>query len=100
MLGVDFDEFLADVPGGLQRMLAHFGAAGGRRHGGPARAQPRADAIFQGARSIRTDPALRARILDEARRDHREEIARGMRWLERIAKTDAVAAAVLDGGAV
>jgi hypothetical protein len=94
VVGIDFGRFLADVPGGVQRVLAHLSLPSDR------------DAVDRLTRSpVLTryskapehpyGAALRARILDEARRAHREELARGMRWLEQVAKTEDVAAAVL-----
>lgn len=94
VLGVDFDRFLADLPAGLQRLLTHLSLPADH------------DAVDRLTRSsVLTryskapehpyGPALRATILDQARRIHREELARGMRWLEQIAKTEDVAAAVL-----
>jgi hypothetical protein len=41
-------------------------------------------------------PQVRAEILREARRDHREEIRKGMAWLDERARSDAAAADVLN----
>jgi hypothetical protein len=41
-------------------------------------------------------PALRAQVLDQARREHRDEIRRGLEWLESMARTEKAVARVLD----
>lgn len=83
VLAVDFDALLADIPGSLQRIAEHFGVE--------------TDPAF--AAGIPESPALRRyskaperpfgrderdRLLARSRRDHRDEIMRGMQWLERI----------------
>jgi len=45
-------------------------------------------------------PALRTEIQNESRRVNREEIRKGMAWLQNIARADARAAAVVTGGGV
>ena len=40
-------------------------------------------------------PALRAQVLAQARRERGEEIARGMAWLESLARTESAVARVL-----
>ena len=89
---VDFEQFLADVPTGLKLLLSHLGLPDDR---------DTVDRIVRSAVLTRYSKApehpygaaLRASILDQARREHREELARGMRWLEQVAKTDDAAAA-------
>lgn len=99
VLALDFDELLADVTAGLGRVLAHFGL-------------PRDDAFL---RSLPANPVLgqyskapeqpfppgeRAGRLAASRRDNREEIGRGLAWLERLAHADpGIAAAVAAGAA-
>ena len=39
-------------------------------------------------------PEVRAQILREARRDHRDEIRKGLAWLERLARANAAVAEV------
>ena len=98
VLALDFDEFLADVAGHLGRVLAHFGL-------------PRDEALL---RAIMDGPVLRqyskapelpfppderATRLAESRRDNRDEIAKGLAWLERLARADDRIAAVVSEGA-
>jgi hypothetical protein len=98
VLGLDFDRFLADVAGDMDRVLAHFGL-------------PRdADYLAGIARSLVLrqyskaperpfPPDERNARLAESRRLNRDEIAKGMAWLERLALQDDAVAAVLSGGA-
>ena len=84
VLAIDFDAFLTDVGGSIARICRHFAL------------EPAADYLA----SVAGHPALgryskspdrpfaageRDRILAESRRDHRDEIMRGMSWLERMA---------------
>jgi hypothetical protein len=39
---------------------------------------------------------LRAQVLDQARRDHRDEIRRGIDWLASLARTETAVARVLE----
>jgi hypothetical protein len=98
VLALDFDDFMADLPSGLARVFAHFGLP----------ADPsRVAAIVQGPVPGRYSkapqqpfpPGERAARLAQARRDHREEIARGMAWLERMGQADERLTALLSGRA-
>jgi hypothetical protein len=97
-LALDFDAFLADVPGELARVLAHFGL-------------PRDEAFLSGilqnpvmrqyskAPELPFPPGERAAQLAHSRRDNTAEIRRGLDWLERLARTDESVAALLAAGA-
>ena len=97
LLALDFDAFLADVPGEISKVLAHFGL-------------PRDDAsiaAIAGSAVLRQyskapeqpfPPGERAARLAAARRDHSDEIAKGLAWLERLARADASIAAVVRTG--
>ncbi len=97
MLALDFDEFLADVQGGMARVIAHFGlprdqaflAAVGRN---PVLRQ------YSKAPELPFPPGERGERLAAARREQRAEIARGIAWLERLARADAGIAAVVAEG--
>lgn len=97
VLSLDFDEFLADVQGGLTRVIAHFGlphdpaflAAVGRN---PVLHQ------YSKAPELPFPPGERGERLASARREQRAEIARGIAWLERLAGADAGVAAVVAAG--
>jgi hypothetical protein len=93
VLPLDFDAFLADVAGGMERVLEHFGLASD-----PACLAAVAGsavlARYSKAPEVPFDPAERLARLAASRRDNRDEIARGMAWLERMARADAAMAAV------
>jgi hypothetical protein len=86
VLAVDFEAFLADVPDHLQRILEHFGR--------PAEPAYLAQVLhspvltrYSKAPEHPYDPALRAAVLQDSRHRNREEIARGLRLLERLQGT-------------
>jgi hypothetical protein len=88
VLALDFDAFLADVPGGLSRVAAHFGLA----PDAAARAVAAAGAVlgrYSKAPQLQFQAGERAARLAESRRANRTEIARGLAWLERLGGADA-----------
>ena len=92
MLGVDFEDLLADVDGVLASIAAHFTL--------PEHAVPQAAIAHQMGRYSKSpdsaySPALRAQILDEARTKAGHEIRAGLAWLENIAARHAVVADLL-----
>jgi hypothetical protein len=93
VLALDFEEFLADVPGHLARVLAHFGLPAG----------PDDIARIAGSGVLRRYskaperpfvPGERETRLARSRLDNREEIARGMAWLDRVAQLDGTVASL------
>jgi len=97
VLALDFEEFLADVQGGMAQVIAHFGlphdqaflAAVGRN---PVLSR------YSKAPELPFPPGERGERLASARREQRAEIARGIAWLERLARADAGVAAVVAAG--
>jgi hypothetical protein len=97
VLMIDFENFLGDLPRGLGTVVAHFGlprdeaflaAAGGHavlRRYSKAPEQPFA-------------PGERGERLAFARREYRDEIARGLAWIGRLARADAGIAALAGAG--
>jgi hypothetical protein len=81
---VDFDEFLADVPGQLGQLAARVA---------PETAQHRIAAVaaspslgrYSKAPEFHYDPALRRQVLAEAEKDWDTEIHAGLAWLDRAA---------------
>ena len=98
VIPVDFDDFLADVAGSMQRILVHFNLPAGAAELAQLAASP-VLARYSKAPEHDYGPAVRARILADARRVHRDEIERGMRWLERLAGSERVVARALDADA-
>jgi hypothetical protein len=96
VLPLDFEAFLADVGGAMRRIAAQFELSLDERQifaatGGAAMAR------YSKAPEYAYSPALRAQILAEARRNYRDEIRKGMTWLERMARADSAVSAVLNG---
>jgi hypothetical protein len=98
VLPIDFDEFMADVAGGVDRVLAHFGLP---RDDGLAVAVSRSPVLQQYSKSpdLPFPPDERGARLEESRRVNRAEIAKGMAWLEKLARQDDEMAAILAGPA-
>ena len=88
VLAVDFDAFLADVPGQLGRVAAHFGLALDPAALAAASASP-VLGQYSKAPQLPFPPGERAARLAGSRRDNRAEIARGLAWLERLGAADA-----------
>lgn len=81
VLAIDFDAFLADVPGHLQRIRAHFAVPQDPAFLARA-AQSPVLTRYSKAPEHPYDPALRAAVLQDSRRAHRDEILKGLRLLE------------------
>ena len=98
VLGLDFDRFLADVAGGMDRVLTHFGLP----HDADVLAGLSRSPVlrqYSKAPEFPFPPDERTARLAESRRVNRDEIAKGMAWLERLARPDSAVAAILSGRA-
>ena len=87
VLAVDFDAFLADVEGGIGRVLQHFD----RPHGPALLSQLGRSPVlgrYSKAPEYAYTATQRAEVLRESRRLNRDEIRKGMQWLERQARSD------------
>jgi len=93
VVAVDFDAFLASVPASMERILGHFGLPADARYLSAVERSP-VLTRYSKAPEYAYSPEVRAQILREARRDHREEIQRGLAWLERLARANAAVAEV------
>jgi hypothetical protein len=94
VLTLDFDALLADVPGVLGRVLAHFGlpADGGFLagvSGHPVLGR------YSKSPELPFPPGERAGRLAASRRDNAAEIRRGLAWIESLARADAGIARVV-----
>jgi hypothetical protein len=93
VLAVDFEQFLTDVPAALSTIWTHLSLPG----------TPRLDAFklqttlarYSKAPQHGYSPALRAELLNDARRTQAAEIQRGMVWLESLARREPAVADVL-----
>jgi hypothetical protein len=94
MLALDFDAFLADAAGGLARVAGHFGLAA---DGATIEAAATGPVLRQYSKApqLPFPPGEREARLEESRRDNRSEIARGLAWIERMARADATIASFL-----
>ncbi len=93
VLPVDFDAFLANVPGHMQRILMHFNL--------PQDAQflagiTRSPVLtrYSKAPEHPYDPGLRNAVLNDSRMRNRDQIVSGMRLLERLVRTEPGVAAL------
>ncbi len=98
VIPIDFDDFLGDVAGSMQRILVHFDLPADAAYLAQLAASP-ALARYSKAPEHDYSPVMRNRILADARRAHRDEIDRGMRWLEHLAGSERAVAQVLDANA-
>lgn len=94
VIAVDFDAFLADVAGGMRRVLAQFELPIDERELSALATSP-VLTRYSKAPEHAYGPAQRAALLQEARRGHREEIEKGLAWLAALAQEHEVVAAVL-----
>ena len=95
VFALDFDHFLANVEECLGFALAHFGLAHDARQVS-ALAQSPTLARYAKAPEYAYSPADRAAILDRSRRANREEIGKGMAWLDRLAQSDGGVAGLMN----
>lgn len=99
VLAVDFDAFLGDMPRVMQQVVDHLQLVTEpgwvtRLGSNPALAR------YSKSPDHEYSPALRAQVLDQARREHRDEIRRGLDWLAALARTENAVARELDAGVV
>jgi len=94
VIAIDFDAFLARVPEHMARILGHFGLPADARYLDAVRQSP-ALTRYSKAPEYAYTPEVRTGILREARHDHRDEIRKGLAWLERIAQANPAVATVV-----
>lgn len=95
VVALDFDRFLGNVEEDMGRVLGHFDLAHAS-HDLSRLVQCGVFGRYAKAPEYAYTPADRANILDASRHANREEIRKGMAWLERIAQSDRGAAAILN----
>ena len=94
VLALDFDRFLGNVEECMGRILSHFDLPHDLRQiSGLARSPVLAR--YAKAPEYAYTPADRTEILSRSRQANRNEIRKGMAWLERIAQSDPAAAGIL-----
>jgi hypothetical protein len=82
VLAVDFDALLADIPASMQRIAEHFGLETSAAFRAGITDSP-ALRRYSKAPERAFAPDERDRLLAQSRRDNRDEIMRGLKWLER-----------------
>jgi hypothetical protein len=95
VMALDFDAFLKDVPAGLGGVLAHLGLP----HDEARLAAVGSSALlskYSKAPELPFPPGEREARLAASRRENAGEIAKGLAWLERLARADAAIAAVVE----
>lgn len=95
VLAVDFDAFLANVPGTMQRIVTHLQLSPATDWLAQLNTNP-ALTRYSKAPDHEYTPALRADVLAQARREHADEIRRGLAWLATLARAHDAVARVLD----
>jgi len=97
VIALDFEAFLSDVADNMGRMLGHFELPADARYLSEVGHSP-VLTRYSKAPEYTYTPTVRAEVLRDSRRDNREEIRKGMDWLEGLARSDAAVAEVVNGG--
>jgi hypothetical protein len=95
VLAMDFDALLGDVPGGMTAIATHLQIE--TPQGWAARlATDPALTRYSKSPDHEYSPALRAQVLEQARREHAPELRRGIAWLETLARTQVAVARLIE----
>ncbi len=94
ILALDFDAVLADVAGAMARVAGHIGLPEDARYLAGIGRSPVLQR-YSKAPELPFPQGERAARLADARREHGDEIRRGLAWLERLARADDAVAAAL-----
>ena len=97
VLPLDFDAFLRDVGGAMTAIVRHLRLPVDAERAAALAHSP-ALTRYSKAPEHAYGPEVRAELLAAARREHAAEIARGLAWLERMAKADAAFERVIGRG--
>lgn len=95
VIALDFDECLAAVSDSMSRILSHFGLSTDPAYLASVGTSP-VLARYSKAPEHAYTPSLRAEVLRDSRRHNREEIRKGMDWLEHHGRADAAVAEIID----
>ncbi|MEO8676076.1 MAG: hypothetical protein ABI569_10880 [Casimicrobiaceae bacterium] len=95
VMPLDFEAFLADVGASMAMILGHFGIEVDQRYLPQVGRSP-VLMRYSKAPEFAFTPEVRAEVLRDSRRDNREEIRMGMRWLERTAESETAVGAILN----
>ena len=95
-IAVDFEALLSDVARSMAAILGHFGLPSDPMYLSEIGRSP-VLTRYSKAPEFGYTANVRAEVLREARRQHRDEIRKGIAWLEERAKEDAAVAEVVNG---
>ena len=93
VLAVDFDALLGDVSGSMARIAAHLQVQA-PPHWAEGLASNPALTRYSKSPEHEYSPALRAQVLEQARREHAVELRRGIEWLAALARAEPAVARV------
>jgi len=96
VIAVDFDQFLANVGESMHRILGHFGLPQNARYLSEVGRSPVLSRYSKAPEHGYT-PDVRAEVLRDSRHRNRDEIGKGLAWLERHAQSDPAVAAIVNG---
>jgi hypothetical protein len=99
VLALDFEAFLSSVVDSMSRILRHFGLPDDDRYLAEVGRSPVLTRYSKAPEHAYT-PTVRAEVLRDSRRHNREEIRKGMDWLERQARSDTAVAEIVNGADV
>jgi hypothetical protein len=99
VIALDFDAFLANVADNMARILGHFALPADARYLSAVDRSPVLTRYSKAPEHAYT-PDVRAEVLRDSRRHNREEIHKGMDWLERTARADAPTRDILNAAPV
>jgi hypothetical protein len=97
VIALDFDQFLSTVADSMGRILSHFELSDDARYLSEVGRSPVLTRYSKAPEHTYT-PNIRAEVLRDSRRHNREEIRKGMDWLERQARSDTTVAEIVNGG--
>jgi len=92
---LDFDRFLADVPRSMEIIVQHFGLPADQSHLSSV-ARSSVLTRYSKAMEYEYSPNLRAQVLADSRTRNREELQKGLRWLEALARVNSKVEQVLN----
>jgi len=94
VMAVDFDDFLGDVAAGMRAILAHFDVVADARYLAQVSRSP-VLTRYSKAPEFAYSVELRAQVLRDSRERNREQIRKGMDWLDHLAQKDACVAQIV-----
>src|SRR5213076_233406 len=87
VMALDFEAFLSSVVDGMSRILRHFGLPDDDRYLSEVARSP-VLTRYSKAPEYAYTPDVRAEVLGDSRRHNRDEIRKGIDWLEQLARSD------------